>query len=241
MNEIEFHELAEMFPLMEGEDRKRLEDDIRENGLQVPITLHEGKIIDGRNRYLACKKVGAYIRAEIWESEGLSPVDYVMSLNFHRRQLTPAQKATVAVNIDAYETKEAKKRQVATLKKGDEIPVREIIPQREKGRSRDKAAEKVGVNPRYVSDAKSIQKKHPEKFEELKKGEKTIPQVKREIKEAETPMTKEEIEEGKKRASDASEFSTKAIGYLKRIRKDDPFREQAFNRVFEWLNKAMKE
>lgn len=52
---------------------------------------------------------------------------------------------------------EAKKRQLAGLKKG-ESPVVELIPQREDvGRARDKAAAAVGVSPRYVQDAKKLE------------------------------------------------------------------------------------
>jgi len=54
----EFHEIAGIFPLMEKEELEALTKDIAENGLQEPIILYEGKILDGRNRYLACLQAG---------------------------------------------------------------------------------------------------------------------------------------------------------------------------------------
>jgi len=52
--ELEYHPLANLFPLLGETEVQTLSDDIRNNGLNVPITMYEGKILDGRNRYAAC-------------------------------------------------------------------------------------------------------------------------------------------------------------------------------------------
>jgi hypothetical protein len=54
MTVLEFHPLANIFPLIEGKDFADLVDDIRLNGLHEPIVLYRGQILDGRNRYCAC-------------------------------------------------------------------------------------------------------------------------------------------------------------------------------------------
>ena len=51
---LEYHELANIFPLIQGVEFDELVKDIQWNGLQEPIILYEGKILDGRNRYNAC-------------------------------------------------------------------------------------------------------------------------------------------------------------------------------------------
>ena len=53
-----FHSLADTFPLMGPEELKDLTEDIRKNGLRERITYFEGKILDGRNRYLGPRRRG---------------------------------------------------------------------------------------------------------------------------------------------------------------------------------------
>jgi hypothetical protein len=48
MTEIEFHEIAGAFPLIEGEEFDALVADIKANGLREPIVLYGDKILDGR-------------------------------------------------------------------------------------------------------------------------------------------------------------------------------------------------
>ena len=53
--------------------------DIKENGLFQSIVLHEGKILDGRNRYNACND--AEVEPNFVEYEGEDELSYVISLN----------------------------------------------------------------------------------------------------------------------------------------------------------------
>jgi ParB-like chromosome segregation protein Spo0J len=95
---MEFHEVANIFPQMNGEPFKLLVADIKANGLREEIWTHEGKIIDGRNRYRACEEAGVEPRCRTWDGNG-SLVAFVVSLNLHRRHLSESQRAMVAAKI----------------------------------------------------------------------------------------------------------------------------------------------
>lgn len=97
-NEYEFHEAANIFPLMNSEEFDQLKADIEERGQREYAVLFEGKIIDGRNRYRACKALG--IECEFSELEECDdPVAYVISANLHRRQLKTSQRAMCAAKL----------------------------------------------------------------------------------------------------------------------------------------------
>ena len=95
---FEAHPLAELFPMMEGEQFAGLVSDIRENGLREAIVLHEGKILDGRNRYAACVEVGVEPMTREWDQRG-DALSYVVSKNLSRRHLDESQRAIVAAKI----------------------------------------------------------------------------------------------------------------------------------------------
>ena len=94
----ESHPIALMFPMMTDAELAELADDIKTNGPAEPIALYEGKILDGRNRYQACRLAG--VEPRITELEKLeSPISYVVSKNLQRRHLTESQRTTIAAEI----------------------------------------------------------------------------------------------------------------------------------------------
>lgn len=95
MNNYEFHDTANAFPFITGEAYESLKKDIEQNGIIEPIYLFEGKIIDGRNRYRVAQDLGLN-DIPVREYEGDDPVEFVQSMNLHRRQLTPSQRAAAA-------------------------------------------------------------------------------------------------------------------------------------------------
>ena len=187
----EYHEAASLFPLIEGEDFEQLKVDIAARGLIEPIWLHEDKIIDGRNRYRACIETGTEPRFRTWGGEG-SLVLFVISMNLHRRHLTTSQRAAIAVEMLPMLEAEAARRQreLAGTRPRLNADLAEIFPQGRDCEARKQAAEKLQTNSHYVSDAKKLKDDAPDLFEQVKVGEKTIPQAKREMvkrERAETP------------------------------------------------------
>lgn len=94
-----YHEIANIFPLLDEEALTRLTADIAANGLHDPITLHlDGRILDGRNRFRACERAGVTPAYHTWDGVG-SALDFVISRNLHRRHLTDVQRALVAARV----------------------------------------------------------------------------------------------------------------------------------------------
>ena len=96
-SELRFHPLADLFPLLEGEEFHGLVADVRANGLREPIILFEGAVLDGRNRLRACQAIG--IQAAFLPYHGKDPLGYVISANLRRRHLSESQRAMVAAKL----------------------------------------------------------------------------------------------------------------------------------------------
>jgi hypothetical protein len=171
------HPIANIFPLLQTGELAELSDDIKQNGLKQPIYLYEGKILDGRNRFAACQSAGVEPKFE--QYTGDSPTSFVISLNLKRRHLTTSQAAAVAVDALPFFESEARKRQEAG---NNQHRVTQKVAEGSKGEAREKVAAVLHTNRQYVSDAKAIKAKAPERFEQIRTGEKTIREVKREMR-----------------------------------------------------------
>jgi N6-adenosine-specific RNA methylase IME4/ParB-like chromosome segregation protein Spo0J len=136
MSELKFHPLADIFPLMEGEEFDALVTDIKANGVREPIVVHEDMILDGRNRYRACEIAGVDPAYTVYTGD--DPIAYVVSLNLRRRHLDESQRAMVAAKL-------------ATLRRGDNQHAQICAP------SQEKAAELLNVSRRTVQHAREVQ------------------------------------------------------------------------------------
>src|SRR6516165_8059086 len=164
----DFHPLADLFPMLEDKSAafEALVDDIRERRQQEPVRLYEGKILDGRNRYLACQKLGREIQVK--DFAGDDPIGFVLSANLHRRHLNESQRAMVAakladLQVGANQHKEGTSIDVASkalnvgrasvdrakvvLKSGDQALISEV----QKGKTSVSKAEKQVKKPKPVS------------------------------------------------------------------------------------------
>ena len=155
---MEFHPVADIFPLMEGQAFLDLCDDIEENGLREPIWLCENRIIDGRNRYRACKEVGATPSYREYEGDLAGLIPFVLSLNLHRRHLSEGQRAMVAAKV-------------ANLTHGQRADLARDANLHVLPVTRDEAAGLLNVSPRSVATAKSVlESAKPETIKAVESG-----------------------------------------------------------------------
>jgi len=189
IDNLEAHPAALILPRMNTEEFAELVYSMRRQGYDStkPIILHEGKILDGCSRYLAAAEAGVKPVFAEWEPVADdTQVLFVLRSNLTRRHLTQSQKAFVALEADEMLAESARSRQG---QRNDLADIAEKFPQSERGRARDQAADLVGVNPHYVTDAKKIQEASPQLAEEVWRGQLSIPAARRKLKASLRPPT----------------------------------------------------
>jgi hypothetical protein len=128
---VAVHDAADLFPFLSPDELRALADDIKTNGVRTQIVFDDsGNLLDGRNRLdalalldLLCvnercslsSKDGEPIK---WRIENGDPYDIVLSLNVHRRHLTPDQRDEVIAKVLKAKP-ELSNRQIGKLTKAD--------------------------------------------------------------------------------------------------------------------------
>jgi hypothetical protein len=134
---MKFHPYSEVFPLIEGTDFDALVADIKEHGQREPIWMYDGKILDGRNRFLACQKAKLTPKRREFKGDDAAALAFVISANVQRRHMTFEQRALAAARV-------------ATLQKGSNQHTARAVS------SQADAAEKFDVSSDSVQRAKKI-------------------------------------------------------------------------------------
>jgi ParB-like chromosome segregation protein Spo0J len=160
---MQSHPAADLFPMMDKAELQDLADDIKKNGLISPVITLGELILDGRNRWQACELAGVEPVTREYTGK-LSPVDYVLSQNLHRRHLTVNQRATIAAMM-------------ANMTHGGDRKSEDIKASKEALISQAEAAEKMQVSRASVQRAEYVIKNAPELAEQVKAGEVTLPQA----------------------------------------------------------------
>lgn len=167
-HELKTHWAADLFPINEG-DVERLADSIREQGQLEPIRLtHDGLILDGRNRWLACQKAGVKpvtVTLEPMSDDEL--VKMAWAFNGDRRDLTKSQRACAAA-----ETIKALQEDNHWDSKGGRG--RKALKNERFAKGEEAMAAQFKVSTGMISMARQLLKEAPEIFAKVKSGENVL-------------------------------------------------------------------
>jgi hypothetical protein len=113
---LSVHPVCAIFPTMNPGDLIDLQNDIQEHGLLNPVIVHEGQVVDGRNRLNACLNANIDPVMQEWRDiyKGQQSLpDWIWSINVERRHLTDDQRVAAKVQFDGWkQQQEAKQRQL---------------------------------------------------------------------------------------------------------------------------------
>ena len=202
------HPAAESFPMMGRESYRELLEDVRINGLYVPLVVCEGMLLDGRNRAKACAELGIEPATETYDG---NPWAFVWSMNGTRRDLEKTDRAIIKEVIERkskeWERRLSKTQEEANRKRSeatkrqhkasrprsgetmvavsDQPPPNE--PKKDRNVSRAAKAAEAGVSSGTMAAAESLVSKRPDLAEKVQagklKGSAAVKQMRREAAE----------------------------------------------------------
>lgn len=161
---LDLHPLCTLFPRMSDAEFDALKADIRANGLNEAIVVHNGLILDGGNRYRACVETG--VEPVLRDFAGKNPASYVLSANLHRRHLSPGQQAAIVSSAQDWSRAQGaggdrKSAQAATL------PLDTVA----------RRAAESGASPRTQRMADSVARQSPDLARQVAHGEISLPKA----------------------------------------------------------------
>lgn len=224
-SERKFHKFADFFPMLSDDDMNILSDDISKRGLQEPIVIFGDDILDGRNRYLACKKAGIRPILKKFTGTEEEALHFVISKNLHRRHLTTSQRSMIAASISNMKVGKPPKKQKKAEKANENIPQKAVRGPDGKFISIKKAAEMMKVSPSNVKKAKKLLKESPGRAGNVMKGRETVGTAVRKTKEG---------REKKNPEKDAKTYGDKAVALLKKV--PPKYKKAVFGRIKIWID-----
>ena len=172
---LAFHRLANLFPMMPAADQDALGADMAANGTLDRIVMLDGAILDGRNRYCQIVKRDLDPPTADWRadarfvafaevSNGMAPLEWVLSKNLNRRHLDESQRSVVAGRIADLKQGRPSRSKTPVDDKPANLPVSRIDGEPEEVGAAGKplsmtqgaAAEALHVSERSVRDARKV-------------------------------------------------------------------------------------
>ncbi len=188
---------------MQSEDYERLKSDLKTNGFdqKQPIYIFEGEILDGCNRFRACNELNIKPIIKEFFGSNIEAIQFVMRTN-KRRNLNSSQWAVIAVEAEEIiksiqnDVEFQRRKKISETKTGmkykeNSFNNKLLDENPNKNSAHTKIAETFNTNRTYINEATKLKNEKPQVFEQVKRGEKTLTEVKREeIKEKQSAIFK---------------------------------------------------
>jgi hypothetical protein len=170
--ELTLHPLCEIIPPCTDEEFNELKEDIKKNGLQMPIKIFDAKILDGRSRHKACLELqgeghSVEFKRDHFTGDANAAIAYVISMNVKRRHLSASQRALIAARLVT-----------STLGGDRSVKLPTEITQED-------VAKLAGVATKMVTDAKKVLDKKPELAKQVLSGELAVAKAAKQVREEE--------------------------------------------------------
>jgi hypothetical protein len=208
--DYDVHWYAALFPDLPSADHEKLKDDVRANGQLQPIVItREGMLLDGRHRMKICHELGITPYTILFRDvhnvrPEMSEVDFIDSVNLHRRHMSDDQRLALAVLRSDGLQKEAADRQKAGVKPPSGVSAQ---------RSRTTIAKSVKQSEHRVKAAQQLKKQKPDALKAISLGQKTLKDT---LKEAQEHVSKKDkgspSNESKPEVPEEAEILTPAKG-----------------------------
>lgn len=147
------HPLSEAFPAMPADQFEALKDSISDIGVQEPITIYEGMVLDGWHRYSAANELGMDCPAV--ELGDVDPQSFVIAKNKARRHISMSQIAAAVVAVYQWHPSHREKK---------------VAPGATLSKTNAELAEIAGTSVRTIRQAKVVEEKAAPKVKEAVKA-----------------------------------------------------------------------
>ncbi|MBE3117154.1 MAG: hypothetical protein IMZ50_00175 [Candidatus Atribacteria bacterium] len=238
-------DFAALIPPLTADELAGLEASILADGCRDALVTWQGTLLDGHNRYRLCEKHGlAFQTTAIDLPDRDAAKVWIIKNQLGRRNLNTSQRSMLAVELEKVYAEQAKGRQGART----DLNIPAKLPEGSKGEAREQAAKDMNVSPRLVQAAKTVKEEGSEELQQAVAAGKVKVSPAAEIAKLPQPMQAaalaEKLEPTKDKAtttrqSQALVLSCKAIEVLKKIRRNDPRREEALRNVAQWIKDVL--
>ena len=164
-------ELHDLIPPLTEDEHRMLEDSIMRDGCDTPLTVWNGTIVDGHNRYNICRAHG--IPFAIEERDFIckdTAIAWALERQLARRNLTNFQRAEMALRFETLFRQQAKLHQGHRSDLNKQLTASSELPT--KCWTRDRLASIAGVSGNTIHRARVINKLGDEETkQQLRRGE----------------------------------------------------------------------